>query len=108
MKDSDLISRSDVKALVLKYADNEDVETGWNGAIDAVFSIPAVDAVEVVRCEDCKYRKVNEHFGEKGYMKLKAICTLDTGDPFELGRNAEDDDWFCKDGQRREDGDGDG
>lgn len=44
---SNLIRRSDVKALVLKYADNEDVEDGWNGAIDAVLSIPAVDAVEV-------------------------------------------------------------
>jgi len=36
-------------------------------------------------------------------MKLKAMCELDTGDPFELGRNAEDDEWFCKDGERRTD-----
>lgn len=57
---------------------------------------------EIVRCKDCKYRVVNEHYGEKGYMRLKAFCDLDTGDLFELGRNAEWDDWFCADGERRE------
>ena len=62
------------------------------------------ELTEVVRCKDCKYRRVNEHYGEKGYMKLKAMCDLDTGDPFELGRYAENDDWYCADGERREDG----
>lgn len=66
--------------------------------------LPAADVVEVVRCRDCKHRIVNEHFGEKGYMKLKAMCELDTGDPFELGRYAEDDDWFCADGERKDGG----
>ena len=63
---------------------------------------PSVDAVEVVRCKDCKHRFVNEHYGEKGYMKIKAMCSLDTDDPFELGRNAYDDDWFCADGERKD------
>lgn len=62
---------------------------------------PTADVVEVVRCKDCKHRIVNEYYGEKGYMKLKAICDKDTGDPFELGRNAEDDEWFCADAERR-------
>lgn len=66
--------------------------------------IPAADVVEVVRCKDCKHRIVNEHYGEKGYMKLKAMCELDSGDPFELGRYAEEDDWFCADGERKEGG----
>lgn len=57
---------------------------------------------EIIRCKDCKYRKVNEHYGEKGYMNLKAICELDTGDIFQLGRYAEEDDWFCADAERRE------
>jgi len=57
---------------------------------------------EIIRCRDCKYRKVNEHYGEKGYMNLKAICELDTGDIFQLGRYAEEDDWFCADAERRE------
>lgn len=63
------------------------------------------DAIaQIVRCKDCKHRIVNEHYGEKGYLKLEAICELDTGDPFELGRCAENDEWFCADGERREDG----
>ena len=73
-------------------------------ALNAIKAIPAADAVAVVRCRECKYRIVNEHFGEKGYMGLKAMCELDTGDPFELGRNAEDDDWFCADGERKDGG----
>lgn len=57
---------------------------------------------ELVRCKDCKHRIVNEHYGEKGYVKLKAICELDTGDPFERGRCAEDDEWYCADGERQD------
>ena len=58
---------------------------------------------EIIRCKDCKHRIVNEHAGEKGYLNLKAMCELDSGDPFELGRCAEDDEWFCADAERRED-----
>ncbi len=66
-----------------------------------VEKLPAVDAVPVVRCRDCKHRIVNEHYGERGYIKLKAYCKLDTGDIFSLGRCAEDDNWFCADGERK-------
>lgn len=62
-----------------------------------------LDLVEVVRCKDCKYRVVNEHYGKKGYLPIKAMCDLDTADPFSLGRCAEEDYWFCADGERRED-----
>lgn len=58
---------------------------------------------EIVRCRDCKHRIMNEHYGEHGYPNLKAECEWDTGDPYGLGRNAEDDEWFCADGERRED-----
>ena len=78
----------------------------WTDAINRVDaelnSLPSTDAVEVVRCKDCKHRWVNEHYGEKGYMKIKAMCSLDTDDPFELGRNAYDDNWFCADGERKD------
>lgn len=66
-----------------------------------VEKLPAVDAVPVVRCQYCKHRIVNEHYGERGYIKLKAYCKLDTGDIFSLGRCAEDDNWFCADGERK-------
>lgn len=59
---------------------------------------------EIIRCKDCKHRIVNKHLGEKGYLNMKAMCELDTGDQFELGRNAEDDEWFCADAERRTDG----
>lgn len=67
----------------------------------AVENAPTVDAVAVVRCRECKHRIVNERYGEKGYIKLKAYCELDTGDIFSLGRCAEDDNWFCADGERK-------
>jgi hypothetical protein len=71
--------------------------------IKALISVlPTVDAVPVVRCRDCKHRVVNKNAGKKGYMDIEAMCDLDTGDIFELGRNAEDPDWFCADGERRE------
>lgn len=73
---------------------------------------PQVDGVtasiiaqpEIIRCKDCKHRILNENYGKKGrYMRLKAMCDLDTGDPFQLGRSAEDDDWYCADAERRTD-----
>jgi len=76
-----------------------------------IMHYPQVDGVtasviaqpEIIRCKDCKHRILNENYGKKGYMGLKAMCELDTGDPFELGRNAEDDDWYCGDAERRTD-----
>ena len=84
------------------------IETVWkHDDKDAIVSalnmeIPAADVAPVVFCKDCKYRIVNEHYGEAGYIKLKAMCDLDTGDQFELGRCAEDDYWFCADGERKD------
>ena len=75
---------------------------GRNHMRQIINDAPTVDAVQVVQCRDCKHRVVNEHYGKKGYMNLKAYCELDTGDIFELGRNAEDDDWFCEDGERKD------
>ena len=58
---------------------------------------------EIIRCKDCRHRIVNDHYGEKGYLNIKGYCELDTGDPFELGRDAQNDDWFCADAERRDD-----
>ncbi len=70
---------------------------------DLLDTMPTIDAVKVVRCKDCKYRQVNEHYGEEDYLNLKVMCNMDTGDPFELGRNAWDDNWFCADGEEKSD-----
>lgn len=51
---------------------------------DMISNAPTVDAVEVVRCKDCKYFKTRLCENEDNY-----------------------DDWFCADGERK-DGDGNG
>lgn len=40
----------------VKFQDSANLyKWGWNSAIDAIFQAPTVDAVEVVRCENCKH-----------------------------------------------------
>lgn len=65
--------------------------------------ISTSDTVSVVRCKDCKHRTINENYNKEKPGSLKAVCELDTGDYFELGRCAEDDEWFCADGERKDD-----
>lgn len=50
---------------------------------------------EIIRCKDCKYRYIDEVHGPS--------CELDTGDPYATGRNADEDNWFCADAERRTD-----
>lgn len=111
---ADLIDRQAAISEIEEYADRLQM-VNWkenpgvpykvhalNWCVNTIRDFPPTDAVEVVRCKDCKHRWVNEHYGEKGYMKIKAMCSLDTDDPFELGRNAYDDNWFCADGERKD------
>ena len=106
----DLIDRQAVQEIVDRIGDiypyrqigNRETYSQYNEAwtdainrVDAELnSLPSTDAVEVVRCKDCTHRCFVSRFG---YM-----CTLDTGDPYETGRNAYDDDWFCADGERND------
>lgn len=69
-------------------------EGGCGICASRVLDIPAVDAVPVVRCKDCKFRDVTGKY---------PVCWLDSADPCELTRNADEDDWFCADGERRDD-----
>ena len=62
---------------------NDGVRLGYVRAKSVIGSMPEADVVEVVRCQNCKYRG---HF-----------CTRPHGP----------DDWFCADGERK-DGKGDG
>lgn len=79
----DLIYRSTVKVLVS--------DTWWN----EIDSIPAVDAVEVCRCGDCKYK--DDGIDEDGYPFLKCLHGRS------YGKTRIND--YCSWGQRREDGD---
>ena len=62
---------------------------GWNDAIDAIVeSAPTVDAVEVVRCKDCK------NYGTDGNrLNCNVFCCS-------MPKNG-----FCSMGERREDED---
>lgn len=57
------------------------------------------DWAVVVRCKDCVHRIRNEHWNGSPH-DIKAWCALDNGDL--MARNADDDDWFCADGKRRD------
>lgn len=61
------------------------------------------DIVKVVRCKDCKHRQVVEHIANEEVVEREIFCELDGGDPYTYGRNADDDNWFCADGERSED-----
>ena len=96
---SDLIDRQAAIDAVLGVVPYDEY---WKEQIEkAVNALPSAQP-KIIRCKDCRHRIVNDHYGEKGYLNIKGYCELDTGDPFELGRDAQNDDWFCADGERKE------
>lgn len=92
---SDLIRREDVLDFLqvvpidLGYREIDDVEA-------FIKSLPAVDAVEVVRCRDCKYYDCAD-IHDAGYDEDWSECTA-----YNIGDIHPDD--YCAWGQRREDG----
>lgn len=48
--------------------------------------------VRVVRCKECVNRSEDGEF-----------CRLDSADPYDRSRRADDDNWFCADGERMAD-----
>ncbi len=81
----------------------DDWEKGWDKAIDtavkAAEKLPAADAVEVVRCKDCKWYKVSKLLApDKFCFRLK------DGNGNHVGYNFVPDD-FCSHGERKDGGD---
>lgn len=58
---------------------------------ELIDKMPTIDAVEVVRCKDCKYNK-----GTKVWLDGDVTIDCDNG----MGYPPPD--WFCADGERRE------
>lgn len=58
--------------------------------------LPAVDAVPVVRCKDCKHGEPTKNGLGQAVIKCWQICEL-CGIPKLM-----EYDWFCADGERRE------
>ena len=84
MENDKLLKASDVKEYFKR------VIFGADQKIDAwVDSIPAVDAVEVVRCRECKHYKPSKFNSGTAHY-----CAVIDGFPVE--------EWYCAEGQRRE------
>ena len=73
-----------------------EVELGYEGMREDLYSLPVVDAVPVVRCKDCKY-------GDYDSKPAGAMVCLRTKDGF--WRKETD---FCSYGERRDGGNEDG
>lgn len=71
------------------YMDNNDIKHGYHNVQCLIYDAPTIDAVPVVRCKDCKYLDPEDKKCDCGHAIL-----------WQLPR---DDDWFCADGERRDD-----
>ena len=106
MENDKLVRLSDVETELLKVTERYTVAHEANGmgrvvwsdnlisascALNAVRSIPAVDAVEVVRCGECKHNLRPD--------KPNSICEFDIP-IFDIYG-------YCSEGERREDGEND-
>ena len=72
---------------------------GWNDALQAAHdNAPAVDAVEVVRCENCTYAET-----ATGWLSSYLWCVKDfeTGSGQKMAKQKDD---FCSYGERKNDG----
>ena len=76
-----------------KYNDNwpPEIAEGFQKAVDIVEDTPTVDAVEVVRCKDCKWWKTN-------YMWNGNECKVCVVEVYEPIRN---EDNYCSRGERK-------
>lgn len=61
------------------------------GFLQYILNLPTVDAVEVVRCKECKFNK-----GTKVWLDGDVTIDCDNG----MGYPPHD--WFCADGERRD------
>ena len=82
-----------MRELYCKMLGDQDYNDGIERAIDAVDDAPIVDAVEVVRCKDCKNWMYE-------YCDV-GLCVTDAPDIDGVQRRADD---FCAYGERRTDG----
>jgi hypothetical protein len=91
--ENDLISRSGLKSFLCKCCNvlhsDEPCEPRDCNVMGWVDELPAVDAVEVVRCEYCKYHDPENHH-----------CDHATGTMIYFPRKPDD---FCSYGERRND-----
>lgn len=80
------------------WADADSFMQGIDEVIYEIDNAPTVNAVEVVRCKDCRYYEIMQlkRDGTDDRRYKPSLCVLHN-------RNF-DEDYFCADGERREDG----
>ena len=93
--------KSDCRITLEKNIDYIDspTEDVFNDFIRDVQMLPTIDAVEIVRCKDCKYRL---HLQATSCHPEQYLCRLDDR-TFYPSRKANNPEWFCADGERRTD-----
>ena len=109
---ADLISRAEACECIGKMI-HEHREKGDYALADGMILVrrygikclPAVDAVLVVRCRDCKHRPTDNRYMDDmtgfaiEFPDGKCPCQCDDG----WYNWYPDDDWFCANGERRDD-----
>lgn len=97
MPNDKYIKLSEAINLVMEWCPDDDGSVGKTGdlreMLDELESIPAADVAPVVRCKDCKHRDPEDHKCDSGRLE-RAGCIF-----------AVDDDYFCADGERKEEED---
>ena len=98
MAEKRLIDANAMRDDWLENGENEYVYD-TNAVLDSIDSQPTVDAVEVVRCKDCKYADTErKNATEKRYFKSILFCRNFCGDE-PLAMWPED---FCSYGERKD------
>ena len=96
VKGGDLIRRQDAFDAVRKYLEDSYIEdAGWhmNEIEYRINALPSADAVEVVRCKDCKHRR--------GICSMRYIEMVGEDERI---YDYSTDNGYCSWGERREDG----
>ena len=87
---TDHISRQAAIDIAYPFDDNE------RNLIDALEELPSADAVEVVRCKDCRWYEINElkSDGTEDKRYKPSVCVLHS--------RSFRDNYYCADGERAE------
>lgn len=78
-------------------------DKAFEQAISVLKDVTPADVVEVIRCKDCKHRPVDTVGNGDGFdiEFPDYVCPCQVEDPYYSW--VPKDDWFCPDGERKED-----
>lgn len=101
-----LIDAEPLVAISWKAHKDETYERGFEDgvchALDRIEQAPTIDAVEVVRCRDCKHYEVKDHWVNFGGVPILAASDVPTCHKWSDGCMTKPD-GYCFMGERRDD-----